>query len=125
MRKSETGNPYSKLDNLSDIFGSKKAESNEFPRPLLPILGTHPKRGKPNVLDRVVGSHKLFLVPDEAFTFSALCGRPIRQGTTFCTSQNCNLTKQMKLLKGMVNQGNLYVLRNRNSVFPTSNNLII
>ena len=37
--KSEIGNPYSKLDDLNNILGSKQAETNDFPAPLLQLVG--------------------------------------------------------------------------------------
>ena len=70
------------------MVGYKKAETNEFLGPLLQLVGIPLDQGKPNLLDRIVGSHKFFLVLDEAFSFSALCGRHIGQGKTLRTNQN-------------------------------------
>ena len=67
--KSETRSPYSKLDDLNNIFGSKKAENNKFPRLMLQMVGISLDQGKPNFPDHIAGSHKLFLVPDESFVF--------------------------------------------------------
>ena len=48
--KSETGNPYAKLDNLDNVFGSKKAETNEFPELPLKLVGAPLDQGKLNFL---------------------------------------------------------------------------
>ena len=58
--KSETGKPYSKIDDQNNIFRSGKVEINEFPGSLLQLVGAPLDQGKPNLLDRVVGSYKFF-----------------------------------------------------------------
>ena len=69
------------------------------------------------MLDCIAGNHKFFLVSDDTFYFSALCGRPTGQGTTLCTFHNCKTTKHTKLSRRIVTQGNIYLIGNRNSDF--------
>ena len=49
--KSEIGNTYSKLDDLSNICGSKNEETNESPISMLQLRGAYLDQGKPNLLD--------------------------------------------------------------------------
>ena len=83
--------------------------------------GTPLVKGKLSKCNRDSSIHKLFLLPKESFISAEVYGKPIGQGSCFCTNKTYKIQKYLKLDRLDICEVNLHVYRTQNTafIFPT------
>ena len=71
--------------------------------------------------DDDVKKYAVFEIPQDESDFKTMCGRPIGSGNTFCINTRCRIRAHEGVKRAKIPQGQLYVLRNKSSIFAVPN----